>query len=176
MFIHLIPEELACLRSICIIESVKISLSDPVTDAVFIGLVVHPSVVIEFLVVFGIDIELRPYRDHHPSVHVMDGIYHRLRIRESCRIELMASPRILFPMAPVHHDIINREIPLAETCQSIDHFCRSLVTLTALPVSHCPFRHDRSLSCKGSVSADDFICIFTGDKIPVHLLGHLTPP
>ena len=53
----------------------------------------------------------------------MDGIHHSLRIRETGRIELMASPCILFPMAPVHHDIVDRDISLAEAFESLDHLC-----------------------------------------------------
>ena len=176
MFVHLLPEKLT--RSFCIgiIEAVEISLSDPVADTVLVRLVVHPSLVVELLVMLCIDIELRPHRYHHASSEVMDRIHHRLRIREPCRVEFMASPGILFPMAPVHHDIIYRYIPLSEALQSLDHLGRCLVSFTALPVSHGPFRHDLGLSGQRAVSADDFIHIFSGYEVPVHLLSHLAPP
>ena len=53
----------------------------------------------------------------------MDGIHHSLRIRETGRIELMASPCILFPVTPVHNNIVDRDIPLAEALKSLDHLC-----------------------------------------------------
>ena len=106
----------------------------------------------------------------------MDGVYHCLRIRETCRIELVSAPVFLSPVAPVHHDIIDRNIPLTEALESLDHLGRCLVAFTALPVSHSPFRHDRSLSRQRPVSADDLVHAVTRDEIPVHLLCHLAPP
>ena len=176
MLIHLIPEEFASLRSISIIEAIEISLADPVADSVLICLCIHPSLLVELLVVLCLHIEFRPNGNHHAAIQIMDRVYHCLRIRETFRIELVSTPVILSPMAPVHHDIIDRNIPLTETLESLDHLGRCLVALTALPVSHSPFRHDRSLSCQCPVSADDLVHILTGYEIPVHLLCHLAPP
>ena len=88
----------------------------------------------------------------------------------------MASPCILLPVTPVHHDIVYRYVSLSEALQRLDHLGRCLIPLAALPVSHGPFRHYRSLSCKGTVSADDLVHIIAGDEVPVHLFCHLAPP
>ena len=72
MLVHLLPEELACALSVSVIEAVKVTLADPVADAVLVCLVVHPSLIIELLIVFGINIELRPNGDHHTSSEIMD--------------------------------------------------------------------------------------------------------
>ena len=88
----------------------------------------------------------------------------------------MSAPIILSPMAPVHDDVVNRDVSLTEAFKSLNHLGRSLVTLTALPVSHRPLRHDLRLSGKGTVTADDLVHIVAGDEVPVHLLAHLAPP
>ena len=106
----------------------------------------------------------------------MNGIHHRLRIRETCRIEFMTSPRIFFPMTPVHHDIIYRYISLSESFKGLNHLSGSFVTLAALPISHGPFWHHLSLSGKGAVAAYDLVHIFSRNEIPVHLLRHFAPP
>ena len=106
----------------------------------------------------------------------MYGIYHSLRIRESCRVKLVASPCVLLPMAPIHHNIIYRYIPLSEAFQGLDHLSRCLIPFAALPVPHGPFRHDLGLSGKSSVSADHLVHVIACDEVPVHLLCHLAPP
>ena len=88
----------------------------------------------------------------------------------------MSAPVILSPVAPIHHDIVDRNISLTETLESLDHLCGCLVAFTALPVSHRPLRHDLSLSCQCAVAADHLIHIVAGDEIPIHLLAHLAPP
>lgn len=66
--------------------------TEPVVDGVVNSLMVHPSVGIEFLVVLCRAIELRPYRNHEASVHVMDTVEHCLWVRITALLKLMASP------------------------------------------------------------------------------------
>ena len=176
MLVHLLPEKFTGTRSICVIETVLISLADPIADAVLVCLVVHPAIIVELLVVLCIDIELRPNGNHHTAAEVMDRVHHSLWVREAGRIELMASPCILFPMAPVHHDVIDRDIPLSEALESLDHLGRCLIPLAALPISHGPLRHNRGLSCQSTVTADDLVHVIASDEVPIHLLCHLAPP
>ncbi len=124
---------------------------------------------LELAVMLRINIEFRPDRHHHPAVHVMNGIHHGLRIRETLRIKLMAAPFRLRPVAPVHHNVVYRYFPLAEPGESIYHFRGSLVSLAALPIAHCPFRHYRGLSRKSAVSAYDLVHVISGNEPPVHL-------
>ena len=176
MFVHLVPEEFAGVCRICIVEAVEVTLSYPVTDSVLICSCIHPSVLVELLVMLCLDVELRPYGDHHAAVHGMNRINHSLRIRETLRIKFMSSPVILPPVTPVHYDVVDRDVPLAESLKSLDHFGRSLVAFAALPVTHSPFRHDRSLACESTITADHLIHIVACYEVPVHLLGHFAPP
>ena len=125
---------------------------------------------------FCCSIELRPDGNHHPPVHGMNRIDHRFRIREMCLVELMASPCVFRPVAPVEHNVVYRNFPVTETFQRTQHFILRLVTLPALPIAHRPFRHDGRLACQGTVTADYIIHIITGDKIIVQLRSHFTPP
>ena len=122
MIIHLLPEQLACIGIVSIVETIMVTRTYPVLQAIFNRLLIDPSVLIKFFVVLGSNIELRPYGNHHPTMHGMNGIDHCLRIGETFLIELMTSPRIFRPMQPVEHDIINRNIPVAETFQGPQHF------------------------------------------------------
>ena len=176
MFIHLLPEKFTGLRGIGIVEAVQIAGTYPIPDSVLISLRVHPSLLVKLLIMLGFDIELRPYGNHHATVHCMYRIHHSFRIREARQIEFMTAPCIFLPMTPVHHDIVNRNIPLSEPFKSLDHLSGCLVTFAALPVTHSPFRHDWSLSGESTISAYDLIKILSRNEIPIHLLRHLTPP
>ena len=174
--LHLFPEEFAGIGTIGIVEGPDVTRTYPVADAILDSLLVHPTVLVELLVMLGRSIELRPNRNHEPAIHGMDRIYHSFRVRETGLVEVVASPCIFGPIAPVLYDIIYRNLPVTELFQGTDKFSRSLVTLPALPVSHRPLRHDRRLSGQCTVSADYFIHIIACYEIIVQLFGHLAPP
>ena len=52
-------------------------------DIVLDGLMVHPAVLVQLLVVIGITIELWPYGNHEATTHLMNAVEHGLRIGES---------------------------------------------------------------------------------------------
>ena len=56
------------------------------------SLMIHPALAVEFLIVLDCIVELRPYGNHEAAMHGMYAIEHRLRIRITCRLKLMASP------------------------------------------------------------------------------------
>ena len=56
------------------------------------SLMIHPALAVEFLIVLDGIVELRPYGNHESSVHGMYAIEHRLRIRITGSLKLMASP------------------------------------------------------------------------------------
>ena len=176
MLVHLVPEQLACIGTIGIIESVRITRTYPVLQAVLYRLLVHPALLIKFLEMFGCRIEFRPYGNHHPSVHGVNRIYHCFRIGETCLVELVASPSVFGPVVPVKHDVVNRNPAVAEPFQGTQHFGLRIVFLTALPIPHRPFRHNRRLARQRTVAADDLVHIVTRDKIIIQLLRHFAPP
>ena len=94
----------------------------PVLQTIFDRLLINPSVLIKFLVVLRRNIEFRPYGNHHPTMHGMNRIDHCLRVRETFLIEFMTTPCIFRPMVPVKNDIIDRNLPVAETFQGSQHF------------------------------------------------------
>ena len=52
-------------------------------DVVLDGLMVHPALGIELLVIGGIAVELRPYGNHEAATHLVDIVEHGLRIGEA---------------------------------------------------------------------------------------------
>ena len=121
-------------------------------------------------------IEFRPYRNHHPPMHGMNGIDHLLRIRETQFVKLMTSPCVFRPMIPVEHNIVNRNPAVTETFQRSQHILLCVIFLTALPISHRPFWHNRRFPRQCTITADHFIHVIAGHEIIVQLRSHLTPP
>ena len=102
-------------------------------DVVNNSLVVHPTLLVEFLIVVGIAIELWPYGNHKAATHLMNTIEHSLRIGEARLLKLMRAPLVLYPVVPVLHDVVTRNLTLAELTECADNFVGGLVALTALP-------------------------------------------
>ena len=115
VFVHLFPEQLACLGTVCVIEAVCVPFANPILQAILHRLAVHPALLVKLLEMFCCSIELRPDGNHHPPVHGMNRIDHRFRIREMCLVELMASPCVFRPVAPVEHNVVYRNFPVTET-------------------------------------------------------------
>ena len=136
---------------------------------------IHPTLSVEFLVVVGIAIELRPYADHEPSMHGVNGVEHRLRIGETGSFELMAAPLILGPVIPILYDIIDGDMTLTELTQCLLDLSGSLIALTALPEAQHPLRIERGLTRQRTIAGDDLIEVLTSNEVIVHILGHLTP-
>ena len=92
MVLHLLPEQFPCFGVVGIIEAIRIAGAYPVLQAVFNGLHVHPAVLGKLLEVFRGGVELGPYGYHDAPVHLMDFIYHALRVGETGLVKLMATP------------------------------------------------------------------------------------
>ena len=174
--LHLLPEELACIGIVCVIERAQIAGAYPVFDAVFDSLLIHPAFFVKFLEVFGRSIELGPYGNHQTSVHGVDGVDHSFRVGETFGVELMASPRILLPVQPVDYDIVDRNLTFTEFFQGGENLLTRIVLLTALPVTHRPFRHNLGFTCQCTVAANHIVHIITINEIVVYLILHFTPP
>ena len=136
---------------------------------------IHPALGIKFLVVVGIAIELRPYRDHETSMHGVNRIEHSLWIRIARGLELMRTPLILGPVVPVLYNIVDRNMALAELSKGLLDLCGGLITLTTLPEAKYPLRIERSLTSECAIARDDLVEILACDEVVVHILGHLAP-
>ena len=176
MVVHLAPEQLACIGVIGIVERTEIARTNPVFDTVTNGALIHPAIAVKFLEMFCRGIEFRPYRYHYMSVHVMDGIDHLFGLRESYRVKLMTPPCVFGPVEPVYDDVVKRNVASAKLCHSRKNFILSVVFLPALPVAHCPFRHDRRFAGEGAVAGNDIIHVFAVDEIIVNHVLHFPPP
>ena len=87
----------------------------------------------------------------------------------------MTSPLIFLPVVPVLHDIINRNLTVAELLQGLLHLSLRLIAFPALPETQHPFRIYRRLTCQGAVARDNIIEVITSNKVVVHVAGHLAP-
>ena len=102
-------------------------------DIVGGALDIHPTLGIEFLVVVGIAIELRPYRNHKATMHLVYVVEHLLGIRIARCLELVRTPLILGPVVPVLYDIIDGDMTLTELSEGTLNLILCFVTLTTLP-------------------------------------------
>ena len=173
---HLLPEKFTRPFGVGIIERAYIARTNPVFDAIYRGLLIHPTFFIKLLVMFGRGVELRPNRNHHTSVKGMDIINHLFGIGEAGQVKIVATPSIFRPVTPVLYDVIDGEVTMTELLHSAYNFILSLVTFTALPVAHGPFRHYLRLTGEGTVTANNLIHRISGNEVVVLLFLHLAPP
>lgn len=106
----------------------------------------------------------------------MDGVYHVFGVGKTCVVELVAAPGVLGPIAPVQHDVVDRNTSAAEFFQDIQNLLLRFVAFAALPIAHRPLRHNLRLTRQGTISTDYFVHIFTVDKVIVYLILHFAPP
>ena len=144
-------------------------------DIVDDGLMIHPSFLVELLVVVGIAIELRPDGNHETTTHLVHTVEHGLRIGEARLLKLVRAPLVFRPVVPVLNDIVTRNLALAELSEGADNFVGGLIALTALPESHHPLRIDGCFTRQGAIAGDNLVGILTSNEVVVHILGHLRP-
>ena len=176
VLVHLVPEELAGVGCVSIVEAVGVAGADPILQTILDGEAVHPSFLVELLEVLRSRVEFRPDGNHHPPVHGVDGIDHRLRIGETRLVELVATPSVLGPVIPVEDDVVDRNLPVAEALERTEHLVLRVVFLAALPVAHSPLGHDRRLAREGAVAGDNVVHVVPCDEVIIQLLRHLAPP
>ena len=150
VLVHLSPEHLACAGIVSVIE--RAAIAQPVVDVIGNRLMVNPALGVEFLIVSNGVIELRPNAYHEAAVHLMNVVEHLLRVRIARSLEGVVAPGVEFPVVPVLHDIVNRNMALAELSQSLLNLCLRLVSLAALPETEHPLRINRSLARQGAIA------------------------
>src|SRR3546814_9898050 len=79
----------------------------------------------DLLGIVGGGIEFGPDRNHHVAVQSVDLIDHRLGVGEAGLVEIVAAPRILGPVEPVLHDIIDRDAALPVFAHHVEQLLRS---------------------------------------------------
>ena len=173
IFIHLSPEHLSGTSIISIIE--RTAEAEPVVNIILDGLMIHPALGIQFLIILYGIIELRPDRNHEATIHRMHAIEHSLRIRVTALLKFMATPRIEWPVVPVLYDIIYRNMQVAELLQIALDILTALIALTALPETKCPLRIHRSFTSKSAITRNNLIKIFASNEVVIHIRRHLAP-
>ena len=114
-------------------------------------------------------------RDENAGIVVMDKVNHTLGVGESLGVELKAAPLVLFPVEPVLHHHVDRNLTLAELSEGCLHLILSEIFLAALPESECPLRHHLGTTGEEAIALDYVIITVAGDEVVVHLLVHLSP-
>ena len=136
---------------------------------------IHPSIFIQFFIICYSVIEFRPYGDHESSIHGMHAVQHSLRIRITRSLKSMISPAVQFPIVPVLHDIIYRNMAVTESLERRLYLLTTLVAFTTLPEAERPFRIHLCLPGKSAIAGDYLVKIITGYKIIVQVFRHFIP-
>ena len=124
---------------------------------------------LQFLVVFCVGVELRPYAYHEAAMQVVNIVKHLLGIRITLLIELMASPLVRFPILPVLDDIVNRDMPAPHFGQGFHQLFLGGIPLVALPESQCPLGHHLGLPGQSAVAPDHSVIVISRNEIEVCL-------
>ena len=93
-----------------------------------------------------IGVELGPYGDHEAAVHCVHVVQHLFRIRIAGLIECVTSPLVVFPVLPVLHYIVHRNVAAAYFGQGSHQVFLRAVAFTALPEAKRPFGHNLRLA------------------------------
>ena len=144
-------------------------------DIVLDSLTIHPSLLVEFLIVFGGVVELRPYTNHEASVHSVNRVEHSLWVGITACFKVVSTPIGQIPVVPVLHDIVDRNVATTELCEVILDVLTALIAFAALPEAEHPFRIERCFSCQSAIAADDIIEILTCNEVVIHIARHLAP-
>ena len=171
--VKLTPEHLACIEVVGIVEGILVA--QPVVERILDALLVDLAHLVKLLHVVGSEVILGPAGDHDLGMLGMDGIDHALGIAETKGIKGEGTPRIGAPIVPVHDDVVDRQLAVAEALEGIEDLTLRFVALAALPESEEPLRHDLRLASEGAVTLDDLVAVVTCDEVIVELLHHLAP-
>ena len=87
----------------------------------------------------------------------------------------MRAPLVLHPVVPVLHDVVDRNLALAELYECTYDFIRGLIALAALPEAQRPLWIDGCPACQRTVTSNNLIRILARNEIIVHILCHLRP-
>ena len=173
ILIHLPPKHLARTGIVGIVK--RAHVAQPVVDGVSHGLMIHPSVGIEFLVVFHRTVEFGPYGNHEAPVHGMDTVEHGLRIGVARGLKRVVAPRIELPVIPVLHDVVHRNATLTEFAQGRFYFLTARIAFPALPEAERPLRENLCLAGQCAVARNYSVYTFTDNEVVVHVLAHFAP-
>ncbi len=108
-------------------------------------------------------------------MHGVDRVEHGLRVSIARGLEVMRTPLVVSPIVPVLHDVIHRDVVVAEIFDGGEDVVLCAITLAALPEAHDPLGHDLALAREGAISADDVVHVLTLDEIVVLLAANLAP-
>ncbi len=172
---HLLPVQFPGVGVVGIVERTQVAAAYPVTHAVFDGLLVHPTLVGQFLEMFRAQVELRPDRNHDVCRGIVDFLHHGLGVGEAFQVEFVAAPGVLWPVGPVLDDVVDGNLQLSEGAQGGKQLVLCFVAFPALPVAHGPLGHDLGFSGQNAVPAHHFIGRIAGNEIVIQLTSHFRP-
>ena len=118
------------------------------------------SFFLKFPVVIAFFIHCRPYRDHEMNPHVMEFVYHVVRIGKTGGIETFLSPEAVRPAHPVQNKRIQSDLPSAEFFRRCQQVLGVFIAFFRLHIAKGPFgkqsRASRQLSDGGGYFAGRF--------------------
>ena len=79
---------------------------------------------------------------------------HPVRVREAHRVELVRAPFAFGPVAPILHDVVERNAAFPKTGDDIEAFLRGVVALARLPEAEGPEGHHRRGAGQRAVTGD----------------------
>ena len=171
--VELTPEHLACIEVVGIVEG--IFEAQPVVERILDALLVDLAHLVKLLHVVGGQVVLGPTGDHDLGMLGMDGVDHTLGIVKAKGVEGECAPRVGTPVVPVHDDVVDRQLAVAEALECIENLALTLVALAALPEAEEPLRHDLRLAGESAIALDHLITVVACDEVIVKLLHHLAP-
>ena len=119
LLVELTPEYLTCTLVVGIIESVFVA--EPVNKTILDTLLIDIAFLVEFLEIVWLEIIFWPAGNHDLCLVGMNSIDHSLWIRETLAVKLESTPLVIYPIVPIHHDIVDWKVALAETCQCVKY-------------------------------------------------------
>ena len=127
------------------------------------------------LIMFRVGVELGPDGNHETAMEGVDAVQHAFRVRIALRIEGVTPPLVVFPILPVLHDVVHRDVAAAEFRKGTQQVLLCAVTLPALPEAQNPLGHDRRLSGQLPVALDDPVIVIGCDEIVIGQRLTFTP-
>ncbi len=173
--LDLLPEELPGPGAEGVEEGVGVAAADPVLEPGAQRALVEEALRAHRLEVLVAGVELGPDRDHEARVAVVDRLHPAVGVGEARGVEAVRAPRVLRPVEPVLHDVVEGDAAGAEAVHRVEALLLRLVALPALPEAEGPPRHHRRLAGEAPVAGDHVVEGRAVGEVVVDAVAHLRP-